>query len=76
MLEGWVDADPAEQQKIETIINKLAEDPQFFGKDFTPKLQSAMENNRFVEELRELEKDRKFRLKLFSLAPPPLKDAK
>ena len=29
MIEGWVDADPVEQQKIETIINKLAEDPLF-----------------------------------------------
>lgn len=74
LLEDFVDADPVEQQKIETIINKLAEDPLFFGKEITPKLQSAMENNRFAEELRELQNDKKFTQKLFSLAPPTLQE--
>ena len=72
MLEDFVDADPAEQQNIELVMNKLAENPAFFGKDITKKLQSAMENNRFAEELRELQKDKKFKQKLFSLTPPKL----
>lgn len=75
LLENFVDAPPAEQQNIELVINKLIEDPLFFGKDITTKLQSAMENNRFAEELRALQKDRKFKQKLFSLKPPDLTTA-
>ncbi len=75
LLEDFVDSPPEDQQTIETVINKLTEDPLFFGKEITPKLQSAMEGGRFAEELRELQKDRKFRQKLFSLRPPTFEDA-
>ncbi|MCH8134595.1 MAG: hypothetical protein IIB77_01285 [Proteobacteria bacterium] len=71
-VEDLVDAPPAERKNIERVISKLIEDPLFFGKDITPKLQNAMENNRFAEELRALQKDRKFKQKLFSIAPPDL----
>jgi hypothetical protein len=72
LLEDFVDAAPAEQQNIELVINKLTEDPLFFGKDITPRLQTAMENNRFAEELRTLQNNKKYRQKLFSIAPPNL----
>ena len=72
LLEDFVDAPPAERKNIELVINKLIEAPLFFGKDITPKLQAAMENNRFAEELRALQKDRKFKQKLLSIAPPDL----
>ena len=68
LLEDFVDAPPAERKNIELVINKLIEAPLFFGKDITPKLQAAMENNRFAEELRALQKDRKFKQKLLSIA--------
>jgi len=65
-------APPEERDDIETVINKLVDDPIFFGKEITLRLQNAMEGGRFAEELRELQKDRKFRQKLFSLQPPDL----
>ena len=69
LLEGWRDAGPDEQQTIELVIGKLSEDPEFFGKGSAMKLQSAITNNRFAEELRAMQKNRTFKRKLFSLTP-------
>ena len=70
LLEDWKNAGRSEQQTIELVIGKLYEDPEFFGKGAAVKLQSAITNNRFAEELRALQKNRTFKQKLFSLAPP------
>jgi hypothetical protein len=67
LLENYRDAGPDEQQTIELVIGKLSEDPEFFGKGSAMKLQSAITNNRFTEELRVLQKNRTFKQKLFSL---------
>ena len=70
LLEEYKDAGAAEKQTIELVINKLSQDPEFFGKGSAMKLQGAITNNRFAEELRALQKNRTFKQKLFSLAPP------
>jgi len=74
LLENYRDAGPDDQQTIELVIGKLSEDPEFFGTRVATKLQSAMENNRFAEALRELQNNKAFKQKLFSLAPPTFQE--
>jgi len=70
LLEDWKDAGPDERQNLELVVGKLSEDPDFFGKGAAVKLQSAITNNRFAEALRELQNNKAFKQKLFSLGPP------
>ena len=70
LLEDWNDAGPAEQQNMELVINKLSEDPEFFGPAAMPKLQAGLEKGNLLETLRKLQKNTQYRQKLFSLTPP------
>jgi len=72
MLEDWRNADPQTQETIELVAGKLVEEPDYFGKTITERLQGAMENNRFVDELRAQLNNDKFVEKLFLIKNPDL----
>lgn len=73
LIEGFVDAPEPQQQQMETILVKLAEDPEYFGEGSTNRLSLAIENGTFAKELEVMQQEDDFQKKLFAIKPPELK---
>lgn len=70
LLEDFVDADPSTQQNAERVLNKLAQNPDHFSDEVTKRLQKAIQNGGFIDEVKALEQDKTLQKELFGLGPP------
>ena len=71
LVEDWVNAPENERQVMETVVNKTAEDPDYFGK-FTTQIGKAMLKGGLNDVLEKLSADETFQKLVFAISPPPL----
>jgi hypothetical protein len=75
LLTEWAEAEPAQQQVMETVLAKVSEDPEYFG-DATQRLNNAItRDGGLVDEINSLiDESDEFRERLFGITPPRLGD--